>query len=197
MLGDSMAIEKISNKSNVIDMTARRQAQVKADKADNKNARPHDFKGQGNGSGKAVVQDISEIRQEILENERRVNRRTILSNFMGAFVVVPDVGLQPVTLYDISEGGAAFDTPTDAGRFTPGEEYAIRVYLSRDSYFPFVVQVKNVRELPMESVYRHGGVFVKSENNEDALRSFIKFIESISVVLKKDSGDILISTHRG
>jgi hypothetical protein len=173
-------------KNNVIDMTARRRAQV----AENSTTKVASSQG-------GVVQNLTEMRQEFIDSERRKNKRTILSNFMGTYVVVPDIGLQPVALYDISDTGAAFDTTFDAGKFRPGEEYAVRIYLSRDTYFPFIMQIKNVRELPSEGVYRHGALFVTSASGNDALKSFIQFIESISAVLRKDPGDRQISNFRG
>jgi hypothetical protein len=176
--------DKSADKSNVIDMTERRKAQLT-----NKEALS---KGRG-----ASVQDITQMRQDILTQERRRNRRTILTNFIGAFVVIPEVGLQPVTLYDVSSDGMSFDTDLDAGRFKTTEEYAVRVYLSRDTYFPFIVSIKNVRELKSEGVFRHGATFNRSGTHEEALRSFIKFVETISTVLRKDSGDHVISQNRG
>jgi hypothetical protein len=173
-----------SEVGNVIDMTARRRAQLSTQTlVSYKDA--------------ASVQSINEMRQDMISNERRKNRRTILSNFIGAFVVIPDLGLQAVALHDVSGEGMSFDTPIEAGRFRTGEEYAVRVYLSRDTYFPFNMKIKNTRELKVEGVYRHGGAFVKPGTNEEALRSFVKFVETISTILKKDSGDHLISTGRG
>jgi hypothetical protein len=176
--------EKFSEKSNVIDMTARRRAQMTGQEGPAK-------------SEAASVQDITQMRQEILTQERRRNRRTILTNFIGAFIVIPEVGLQPVILYDVSSDGISYDTEFEAGRFKVGEEYAVRVYLSRDTYFPFTVTIKNVRELRSEGVFRHGATFNRHGTHEEALRSFIKFVETISAVLRKDSGDHIISQNRG
>ncbi len=174
----------MGEKSNVIDMTARRRAQLSNTTV--------------LSTGKeASVQDITQMRQDILTQERRRNRRTILTNFIGAFIVIPEVGLQPVTLYDVSTDGISFDTDLETGRFKATEEYAVRVYLSRDTYFPFVVTVKNVRELKTENVFRHGALFNRKGSHEEALKSFIKFVETISTVLRKDSGDHIISQNRG
>jgi len=178
----------MADKSNVIDMTARRRAQL--------NNREKLAKGHSKESA-ASVQDITQMRQDILTQERRRNRRTILTNFIGAFVVIPEVGLQPVILYDVSSDGISFDTEFETGRFKMNSEYAVRVYLSRDTYFPFVVAVKNIRELKSEGVFRHGATFNRQGSHEEALRSFIKFVETISTVLRKDSGDHIISQNRG
>jgi hypothetical protein len=98
-----------TSKSNVIDMTARRRAQI----------RDQDTKKVG--TEPAEVVGLEAKRKEILTQERRQNRRTILSNFLGAFVVVPDHGLKEVSLYDISEGGVAFDLDLSSGQFRMNE----------------------------------------------------------------------------
>ncbi|MGE3975595.1 MAG: PilZ domain-containing protein [Bdellovibrionales bacterium] len=174
------------NSTNVIDMTVRRQAQLTSQSIV-KQAR----------AVNASVENINEMRQSVLTQERRRNRRTLLTNFIGAFVVVPSVGLQAVVLHDVSGEGMAFDTLIESGCFRVGEEYALRVYLSRDTYFPLTVKIKNHREIKAEGVYRHGTLFVKAGSDHEALKSFIHFVETISTVLKKDTGDHQISTIRG
>ncbi len=57
----------------------------------------------------AAVLDMTERREAMLSQERRRVRRTILSEFVGVHVVVPNHGLMSVTLFDIAEGGLSFD----------------------------------------------------------------------------------------
>ena len=109
---------------------------------------------------KGDVLDMTEKRQEIINSERRRVRRTILAEFLGAFVVVPNQGLLKVTLYDISETGLAFDIDALAGHFKKDEEVAFRVYMNQSTYFPFTVKVNNIRLQTDEQVYRHGAKFV-------------------------------------
>jgi len=181
----------MSLKSNVIDMTARRQAQLKVEKGFKKAV------GLEMESHPAKVEQLSEARDEVLRRERRKNRRTILSNFIGAFVVVPEKGLQPVALYDVSSEGLAFDTEAEHGKFRQSEKLALRVYMSRDSYFTFNIEVKNLREEKTEGVYRHGAAFVKQGADGEVLRTFVKFVEAVSTVLRRDSGDHIINHNRG
>lgn len=141
----------------------------------------------------ANVLNITEARQEILSRDRRNVKRTILTEFVGAFTVLPEKGLMKVSLYDISDNGLAFDLPLEGGGFTQGEEVAMRVYLNHSTYFPFTINISNVRAIEDEGVVRHGATFVKGTMNDVALHHFVKFIENVSASLKKDSGDVLVS----
>jgi hypothetical protein len=145
----------------------------------------------------AQVFDMTDRRNEMLTQERRLVRRTILSEFIGAFVVVPTKGLQRVALHDISETGLAFDIVASVGAFNAGEEVAMRVYMNHQTYFPFIAQVHNVRLIEEEGVIRHGAGFVKGTINDVALHHFVGFIESVSASLETDHGDVMVSSlHR-
>ncbi len=139
------------------------------------------------------VMDISEARQEIISRDRRNIKRTILTEFIGAFAILPEKGLMKVTLYDISEKGMAFDLDPAEGGFSKGEEVAMRVYLNHSTYFPFTIHIANSRLIEEEGVIRHGANFVKGTLNDVALHHFVKFIETVSANLKTDHGDILVS----
>jgi hypothetical protein len=178
-------------KNNIIDLRSRL-------KVNSKQAKSHPSDVVGLEGGAAPVLDMTERRQEILKDERRDVRRTILTGFIGAFIVIPTRadgtgGLMKVDIYDISENGVAFDMELDQGQFKRGEEVAMRVYLSQDTYFPFVVKIQNQRKLPVEAVHRHGANFIKGTVNDEALFHFIKFIETVSASLERDRGDVMVS----
>ncbi len=139
------------------------------------------------------VSDITQVRQDIILSDRRLVKRTILTEFVGAFVVVPEKGLLRVALYDISEDGVAFDLEPTDGQFAKGDEIAMRVYMNHSTYFPFTIKVSNSRVYQDEGVIRHGANFVKGTVNDVALHHFVKFIENVSASLKKDEGDIIVS----
>jgi hypothetical protein len=147
----------------------------------------------GNHQETATIADITEARQEMLSKDRREVKRTILTEFIGAYIVLPEKGLMKVSLYDISDNGLSFDLDILEGHFDSNEELAMRVYLNHSTYFPFTVQVSNGRALVDEGVVRHGAHFVKGTINDVALHHFIKFIENVSASLKTDNGDILVS----
>jgi hypothetical protein len=144
----------------------------------------------------APVLDMTERRNEMLTQERRLVRRTILTEFIGAHIVVPERGLQKVAVYDVSEDGLAFDIELGLGAYSMGEEVSVRVYLNQQTYFPFIVKIANVRSVPEEGVVRHGGRFVKGTLNDVALHHFVKFIETVSASLKTDNGDVMVSGLR-
>lgn len=170
----------MSQLNNVIDFTER----LKARKENSKTS---------NNSSMTEVVDISEKRQQMLSQERRDVKRTILTEFIGAFVIVPQEGLVKVAIYDISESGIAIDLDSKYGRFLNGEEIALRVYLNHKTYFPFYVKITNVRDIDDEGVVRHGANFVPDSLNEEALSHFVKFIETVSASLETDMGDVMVS----
>lgn len=139
------------------------------------------------------VLDMTEAREAIINKERRIVKRTILSEFIGAFVVLPEKGLYRVTIYDISDGGIAFDVDANSGQYQQGEEVAMRVYLNHKTYFSFIIKITNARLFAEENIIRHGANFTKGTINDVALHHFVKFIETISASLKTDDGDIQVS----
>lgn len=165
--------------NNLIDITQRLKS--KSNKSEKKS------------SGKAKVTDMASIRKEVIAEERRQVKRTILTEFIGTHVVIPGMGLKKVALYDISIDGVAFDLEKKLGNFKLGEELSMRIYLNHGAYFPFVLKVSNSRFDEDEGVFRHGANFVKGTVNEEALFHFVKFLETVSTSLKKDDGDILVS----
>lgn len=174
LLGGKMSVK------NVIDMTARRKKQIKGDNE------------KLGADGQAQVFDITDQRQEIITEERRKAKRTILSEFIGAYAVIPQMGLVEIELYDISVDGLSFDLSTSHGHFRDGEEIALRLYLTKDSYLPFSVKVRYVREINDERTNRHGTEFVRSEYNEEAIQLFVQFMEKASTTLCHDNGDIVV-----
>lgn len=143
--------------------------------------------------GTAQIVDMTERRQEILVQERRKVKRTILTEFLGAMTVIPQRGLQKVSLYDLSDDGLAFDMDSTVIRYQVGDEIAMRVYMNRVTYFPFIVKILNARDIPEEGVSRYGVSFAKGTINDVALHHFVKFIENVSASLRSDTGDILVS----
>lgn len=140
------------------------------------------------------IVDLVAPRQAILRDERRELRRTILTEFVGAFVVVPERGLLRVSLYDISEDGLAFEVEQGQGAFDEDDRVAMRIYLNHKTYFEFVVNVMWCESFEDQGFHRHGTKFVKNTVNDVALAHFVKFIEAVSVNLQADEGDLQISS---
>lgn len=136
---------------------------------------------------------IDQLREEIIAEERRKVKRTMLTEFIGASVVLPGSGLVKVTLNDISLEGLSFDIAKKYGSFSKNEEVALRLYLNHTTYFPMTLKVTNMRFIPEIGYYRHGSKFLRDSQNQEALGHFIKFIETVNTSLKADHGDILLS----
>lgn len=139
----------------------------------------------------AQVVSYDEQKKQILFHERRQIKRTILSEFVSAMVVLPEKGLIRVGIFDISENGISFDLETEQGAFQVSEEIQMRVYLNHKTYFPIAVTVKHVTQESSEGVTRHGTEFAANAENNAALQYFVKFIEAVSLGLKKDEGDLM------
>jgi len=136
---------------------------------------------------------IDELREQIIAEERRKVKRTLLTEFIGASVILPGSGLVRVTLNDISLNGVSFDVVKKYGSFEEGDKVALRVYLNQSTYFPMEITITNARALDSEGVYRHGAKFTDESQNQEALGHFIKFMETVNTSLRADLGDILLT----
>lgn len=171
----------MSSSGNIIDLQKHRAKNGK------KKAKSP-FKGES-----SPITDISVMRQEIIAEERRGVKRTLLTEFIGLSLIVPNKGLMKCMLYDISEKGLAFELPEEEGQFNVGERVALRVYLNHQTYFPFEVQIKNAQHIKEDGCYRYGGAYQKDTINDIALLHFSKFIENVSAYLRTDHGDVMVS----
>jgi len=144
-------------------------------------------------NGVQPVVAIGDLREQIIAEERRKVRRTLLTEFIGASVILPGSGLVRVTMSDISLEGVSFDVVKKYGSFKKGETVALRVYLNHSTYFPMEIVITNAREIDEEGVYRHGAKFSEESQNQEALSHFIKFMETVNTSLRADLGDIMLS----
>ncbi len=197
-------------KNNIIDFNKRREQHIAEQKAELATHEPEKepisakptkktTKSQHLIDANSPVVDMTQRREEILSEERREVRRTILTGFIGAFVVIPTPagskskgGLLKIEIYDISADGISFDIDPEYGQFQKGEEFAMRIYLSQATYFPFTISIQNVRRLS-DGAYRHGSSFAKGTVNDEALHHFVKFVETVSASLERDTGDVMVS----
>ncbi len=170
------------SKGNVIDISTHLKKRGKSNKQED---------------GKAQVLDMVERRQAAITEERRSMKRTILTEFIGFKVVIPERGLlDDVSLYDVSSKGLAFEHEAKLNGLSVGSEIAARIYLTQNSYFPFTLKITNIRFQQDEGVYRYGSVLLKEDHNKEALGFFIKFIESVSPSLRNDKGDLVTRIFR-
>ena len=139
------------------------------------------------------VVNLSQLRDERIQEERREVRRTILTQFIALHAVIPNQGLLRVLLSDINERGLAFQIEDHRGAFNVGDPMELRIYLDHQTYFPIQVKVVHVQRQPEEGMIRHGCEFLPESLNENALHHFVGFLESVTAAFRKDHGDVLVS----
>ena len=170
-------------KSNVIDITQLLKKN---------SGRKHTEESPAPEVGKVpAIVDMVLRRKEQIQSERRDVRRTVLDHFIGAFVVLPQKGLQPATIFDISDAGMSFDFDLEIGRFKQGEVVNMRIYLSHELYFPFSVNITNIRATN-DGAVRHGAIFEKGQPSAKVLENFVKFLEGVATISRRDEGDRLL-----
>lgn len=144
-------------------------------------------------SFEASVTDISNRRHEMVDEEKRELKRTLLTEFISMHAVVPGAGLMRVQLSDINEKGMAFETEEEKGAYRTGDRVELRIYLNHQTYFPLEVRVVHVKQNSEYGMNRHGCEFVSESLNQDALRHFIAFLETVTASVRRDKGDVLVS----
>ena len=149
---------------------------------------------QGQAQQAQGVIDFKKEKNYHVAQERRRARRTVLSRFIGTYLVIPERGLGKVDFYDISQEGLAFDALIDYGQFKEGERVHLRVYLSKDQYFSFDIEIRHVRLNPENACYRYGAIFANHAEKKDILLHFVRFVEEFSQHMQKDYGDKIISS---
>lgn len=130
-----------------------------------------------------------------ISEEKRKTRRIVMSGLMNTALVVPNGGLiRDVSLHNISETGISFDLPFNFKEaFKVKEKLTMRVYLNSEDFFDFnIVITKNIRHIPEEGICRYGCRLLPNERSEKAINSLIHFIESVSHILHKDKGEVLL-----
>ena len=165
--------------------------EVRRKKNEDKASKTKSKKAQSKKTESVVA--IGELRERIIAEERRKVKRTLLTEFIGASVILPGSGLVRVTLNDVSLNGVSFDVVKKYGCFEEGDKVALRVYLNHSTYFPMEITITNARAIDSDGVYRHGAKFTDESQNHEALGHFIKFMETVNTSLRADLGDILLS----
>lgn len=135
---------------------------------------------------------LEQARKALVDKDKRQTQRTILSDLVSVYAILPERGLLKVDVHNLGEKGLAFDIETYQGAYEINEKVAMRVYLNHKSYFPFEVEVKHVTPIYEEGIHRHGALFTGENTNNVALGHLIKFLEAVSTDLKEDHGDLMI-----
>ncbi len=139
--------------------------------------------------------NFTQIRDEKITEERRKVKRIILTEFLGGVIIVPGVGLKKVNIFDISEGGLSFETEPGEGQFNVHEQVALRIYFNHEIYLPLTVKITNIKDPYKDGTLRHGGEFLYVEKYGETMKHFVKFMENVSSLTLKDTGDLMIHSQ--
>jgi hypothetical protein len=141
------------------------------------------------------VLDFNEKRKENIEQKRRQFERILFNNFLGAYTVVDQGGsIYPVSLVDVSHDGCLFQVPWNVDRDTKIEEdteLTMRMYFTKNSFIPVVMQIKYGREYIDEdgqTYMQYGAEFDKSMPSFQAVESFIDFMYKFAEHSSVDKG---------
>lgn len=142
------------------------------------------------------VIDFVKKRSENVEQKRRQFERMVFQNFLGAYSVLDDKGsIFPITLVDISQDGCSFQVPWRPGKDSKIQrdtEFVMRMYFTKGSYIPVVVNVRHGKEVIMDdgmTYMQYGCEFDKSHSSFEAMQSFIDFMDKFAKHSAIDKGD--------
>ncbi len=142
------------------------------------------------------VFDFGEKRKQSIEQKRRQFERVVFQEFLGVYSVIDDHGTgYPIKLVDISADGCLLQIPFSVkakNQFKSGEEVTLKLYFSKGTYLPAVVQIRHAQEYidkDGDAYLRLGGEFDKSLPSFGALSSFIEFIYKYAEFSCVDKGE--------
>ncbi len=143
--------------------------------------------------------DFVKKRSENVEQKRRAFERLVFQNFLGAYSVLDNNGtISPIELVDISQDGCLFQVPWKMGKdskIPKGTEILLRMYFTKGSYIPCLVNIKHGKEVVMSdgvSYMQYGCEFNKSYSSFEAMETFIDFMYKFAKHSALDKGDTKI-----
>jgi len=139
------------------------------------------------------VVDVTHILREQGVHDRRKAQRVVFGHLIASHIVLPNFGLAQVAIRDIDEGGLAFEMDSFLGCFQKGDQLEMRFYLNGQTYFRVNVIVAYSSQDNELGLSRHGVKFTPDGLNQDALHHFIQFLRTVSVSLKTDRGERVVS----
>jgi hypothetical protein len=142
------------------------------------------------------VVDFSEKRKKSIEQKRRTFERVVFQEFLGVYTIIDDEnsGFE-IKLLDISKDGCQFQVPFTMkakNQFKGGTELTLKLFFTKGTYLPAVVEVRHTSEYIDEkgnAWLRIGGAFDTSLPSFKALSSFINFIYQYAEFSCVDKGE--------
>lgn len=125
------------------------------------------------------------------EGEREY-KRVIFNEFLGIYTFIEHEGHRKVKLVDISSTGCRFEMKKEQGTFEVGDEWAFRLYFTRNTYLPVMLKIKHTYSFDVDGVEYagYGAAFDKSLTTYPCLSTFIDTIYCYAVHAIEDKHNI-------
>lgn len=140
--------------------------------------------------------NFNQKRKESIEAKKRNFERVLFQDFLGAYTVIDEYGSNyPVSLVDVSRDGCMFQVPWNPKnhqKFKEGNDITLRVYFTKGSFIPVVVNIRHSNEWVDGNgnvFMRYGGEFDKSLPSFKAWENFVEFIYSYAEFSCVDRGE--------
>lgn len=144
------------------------------------------------------VISLNKIREEKIEEKRRVYERILFRNVLGAYCVVEGKVLRAVELVDVSSKGLSFQLPIHSKNLenlSEGRVLNLRFYFSEDTFFPVAIKIVNKRPSIEEgsSYIRFGCVVDESLHSYRSYLRFVEFLSAYAEDAQSDTNDVKLS----
>jgi len=110
--------------------------------------------------------------------EKREFERVIFNEFLGIYTLIESEGLKRVKLIDISSTGCRFEMKKEYGKLEVGDEWAFRMYFTRNTYLPEMMKIIHIYSLEIGGVEYagYGAAFDRTLTTFPCLSTFIDII---------------------
>lgn len=146
----------------------------------------------GRNYSKEQVVNLSNVRQELIEEKRRDYERVVFKSNFGVYTFSEPNGLHAIEVLDISEGGMQFQTAEKSAlHLETGDVVPVRFYFATDHFIS--IDVKVVRSFTAiedgSAVHRYGCLMDKGMASYSAIYHFVQFITKCAEHGHKDEGN--------
>jgi hypothetical protein len=140
------------------------------------------------------VINLSEVREQRLEEKRRKTERVFMNQFLGVYCMTGSNSMHQIEVVDVSEEGLGFQVPFNAEKPFPitDKNFPIRLYFNQDSFLQVHVTIHNSRPAVQNGTRytRYGCSVDQSTSTFAAYQAFVKFLQIYGAVSQKDNGDV-------
>lgn len=140
------------------------------------------------------VIDLSEVRNQRLEEKRRKTERVFMNQFLGVYCMTGNNSMHQIEIVDVSDEGLGFQVPVNPEKASPITEknFPIRLYFNQESFLQVHVTIQNTRPAVQNGTRytRYGCAVDPTTSTFEAYQAFVKFLKVYGEVSQKDKGDV-------